>query len=106
MWLEGTREQVCRSRATSLTCQAVKGEVMAYGVSKASSERAAWSFMEQEKPHFTLATILPTAIAGPSPLVLDKAGLMRGSPGILGKPLLDPSFDLTQPARGRSRCSL
>lgn len=89
--------------SASLTGEAVKGECMAYGVSKASSERAAWSFVEKEKPQFTLTTILPTAIAGPSATqVLDKTGIMRGSPGIVGRPLLDPSYDLTQPVRGQS----
>jgi hypothetical protein len=33
--------------------------------SKAFAEKAAWEFVEKEKPSFTLATILPTLVFGP-----------------------------------------
>lgn len=36
-----------------------------YRASKALAERAAWSFMEQEKPGFSLATICPPYVFGP-----------------------------------------
>ncbi|CAN9115413.1 unnamed protein product [Alternaria alternata] len=37
-----------------------------YGAAKAMSEKAAWKYMQDEKPHFTFNTILPNANFGPS----------------------------------------
>ncbi|CAN9194470.1 unnamed protein product [Alternaria alternata] len=44
-----------------------------YGAAKAMSEKAAWKYMQEEKPHFTFNTILPNANFGPS-LVYEKQG--------------------------------
>ncbi|WFD22030.1 hypothetical protein MEQU1_000692 [Malassezia equina] len=40
--------------------------LFAYCASKALAEKAAWDFMEKEKPSFTLATINPPMVYGPS----------------------------------------
>ncbi|BGP40012.1 hypothetical protein JCM10450v2_003992 [Rhodotorula kratochvilovae] len=39
---------------------------MVYLMSKTFAERAAWDFFEKEKPHFTMATIVPPIILGPA----------------------------------------
>jgi nucleoside-diphosphate-sugar epimerase len=39
--------------------------VAAYLVSKTIAEKAAWDFIEQEKPNFTLATLTPPMVYGP-----------------------------------------
>ncbi|KAF7674370.1 hypothetical protein GT037_007130 [Alternaria burnsii] len=44
-----------------------------YGAAKAMPEKAAWKSMQDEKPHFTFNTILPTTNFGPS-LVYEKQG--------------------------------
>lgn len=36
-----------------------------YRASKTYAERAAWDFIEQEKPNFTLATLCPPLVLGP-----------------------------------------
>ena len=38
----------------------------AYRASKTFSERAAWQFMEDEKPNFTLTTMCPPFVFGPT----------------------------------------
>jgi nucleoside-diphosphate-sugar epimerase len=43
-----------------------------YCASKTVAERAAWDFYKTHSPHFTLTTILPTYIGGPSILPLTK----------------------------------
>ena len=37
-----------------------------YYTSKKLAEKAAWDFMEKEKPHFALATVIPSLIYGPT----------------------------------------
>ena len=39
--------------------------VMAYCASKTFAERAAWDFVKQSKPNFTLSTVLPSYVFGP-----------------------------------------
>lgn len=39
---------------------------IAYRVGKTFAEKAAWNFVEQEKPNFQVATILPTLVLGPT----------------------------------------
>lgn len=41
--------------------QALKKEWSPYQASKTFAERAAWDFMEKEKPNFTLSTVTGTA---------------------------------------------
>jgi nucleoside-diphosphate-sugar epimerase len=41
------------------------GPVAGYLTSKALAERAAWDFVANEKPHFTLATVCPPMVYGP-----------------------------------------
>lgn len=40
--------------------------IVVYGVSKVCAERAAWEFIEKEKPSFTLATLCEPLVFGPS----------------------------------------
>ncbi|KAG9193974.1 hypothetical protein G6011_04009 [Alternaria panax] len=44
-----------------------------YGAAKALSEKAAWKYIQEEKPQFTFNTVLPNANFGPS-LVYEKQG--------------------------------
>jgi nucleoside-diphosphate-sugar epimerase len=46
---------------------------LVYAAAKAQAEQAAWKYMEEEKPHFTLNTVLPSCNMGPS-LVYEKQG--------------------------------
>jgi nucleoside-diphosphate-sugar epimerase len=39
--------------------------MMGYRASKTFAEKAAWEFIEKEKPNFTLATINPPMVFGP-----------------------------------------
>ncbi|KAJ5609182.1 ketoreductase [Penicillium herquei] len=45
--------------------EGIKDRGKTYRASKALAERAAWSFMEEEKPRFSLATICPPYVFGP-----------------------------------------
>jgi nucleoside-diphosphate-sugar epimerase len=45
--------------------QAVENPANGYRASKTFAERAAWDFLEKEKPNFTLATICPPLVLGP-----------------------------------------
>jgi len=45
--------------------QAVENPANGYRASKTFAERAAWDFIEQEKPNFTLATMCPPLVLGP-----------------------------------------
>lgn len=45
--------------------EAVQNPANAYRASKTFAERAAWEFVEREKPHFDLATINPPLVLGP-----------------------------------------
>ncbi|KAL8279315.1 hypothetical protein RQP46_008352 [Phenoliferia psychrophenolica] len=74
--------------------------MLAYSGSKVLSEKAAWEFMEREKPHFTLTTILPTWILGASHEPgLKRIGDLRSSPGMTAQSILDvPEIPLTSSA--------
>ncbi|KAK5169815.1 Glycine-rich RNA-binding protein 2, mitochondrial [Saxophila tyrrhenica] len=52
-WNPVTQEQAKQDAATG------------YRASKTFAERAAWDFVEQEKPNFTLATLCPPLVLGP-----------------------------------------
>jgi len=45
--------------------QAVENPANGYRASKTFAERAAWDFVEKEKPNFTLATMCPPLVLGP-----------------------------------------
>lgn len=45
--------------------QASEGANIAYRVGKTFAEKAAWDFVEHEKPKFQVVTILPTLVLGP-----------------------------------------
>ncbi|KAL2066206.1 hypothetical protein VTL71DRAFT_2277 [Oculimacula yallundae] len=45
--------------------QAVKDPSTGYRASKTLAEKAAWEFVEKEKPNFTLATMCPPLVLGP-----------------------------------------
>lgn len=45
--------------------QAPENPANGYRASKTFAERAAWDFIEQEKPNFTLATMCPPLVLGP-----------------------------------------
>lgn len=46
--------------------QALESANTAYRVGKTFAEKAAWDFVEKEKPNFQVATILPTLVLGPT----------------------------------------
>lgn len=46
---------------------------LVYSAAKAQAEQAAWKYVQEEKPHFTLNIILPSCNMGPS-LVFEKQG--------------------------------
>ncbi|KAG7700948.1 hypothetical protein KL912_004572 [Ogataea haglerorum] len=48
-----------------LEWEQVNNEVLAYCASKKYAEKAAWEFVEQEKPNFKLSTICPPYVFGP-----------------------------------------
>ncbi|KAK4703920.1 hypothetical protein P7C70_g2296, partial [Phenoliferia sp. Uapishka_3] len=64
--------------------------LLAYSGSKVLAEKAAWDFMAREKPSFTLTTILPTWVLGPSqqPGVKSISDL-QSSAGMTAKVLID-----------------
>jgi nucleoside-diphosphate-sugar epimerase len=45
--------------------QATENPMMGYRASKTFAEKAAWEFLEKEKPNFTLSTINPPMVFGP-----------------------------------------
>ena len=45
--------------------EAVKNSANGYRASKTFAERAAWDFLEQEKPDFTISTMCPPLVLGP-----------------------------------------
>ena len=45
--------------------QAVENPANGYRASKTFAERAAWDFLEKEKPNFTIATMCPPLVLGP-----------------------------------------
>ncbi|CCE78191.1 Piso0_000808 [Millerozyma farinosa CBS 7064] len=49
--------------------QAVKDPLSGYIASKAFAEKAAWEFLEKEKPQFVLSTVNPTLVLGPQAFI-------------------------------------
>ncbi|PQE21534.1 hypothetical protein CJF31_00011122 [Rutstroemia sp. NJR-2017a BVV2] len=45
--------------------EALSNPTIGYFASKAFAEKAAWNYVEENKPNFTLTTILPTLVFGP-----------------------------------------
>ncbi len=45
--------------------QAENSPVHGYRASKTFAEKAAWKFLEEERPNFTLSTICPPLVLGP-----------------------------------------
>jgi nucleoside-diphosphate-sugar epimerase len=45
--------------------EAEENPISAYRASKTFAEKAAWEFLEKEKPGFTIATINPPMVFGP-----------------------------------------
>lgn len=45
--------------------EAVQNAMLGYRASKTFAERAAWEFVEKEKPNFTLSTLCPPLVLGP-----------------------------------------
>jgi nucleoside-diphosphate-sugar epimerase len=64
---------------------------LVYGAAKAQAEKAAWKYVEEEKPHYTLNTILPSCNFGPS-LVYEKQG--HPSTGGWAKALYDGDLSM------------
>ncbi|PWY64803.1 flavonol reductase [Aspergillus eucalypticola CBS 122712] len=64
LWPEHTYTEADWNPETYENARTADG-VSAYCASKAFAEKAAWDFMEKEKPHFSLATICPPMIYGP-----------------------------------------
>jgi nucleoside-diphosphate-sugar epimerase len=64
-------DQTWEEATTSTNPQAV------YRASKKFAEKAAWDFMEQEKPGFTLTTLCPPMIYGPAVSLLSLEKLYR-----------------------------
>lgn len=61
-------------------------QFIVYAASKAQAEKAAWKYVQEEKPHYALNTILPNCNFGPS-LVYEKQG--HASTGAWPKALYD-----------------
>lgn len=51
--------------------QATENPMMGYRASKTFAEKAAWEFLEKEKPNFTISTINPPMVFGPIKHALD-----------------------------------
>jgi nucleoside-diphosphate-sugar epimerase len=62
-----------------------------YAAAKAQAEKAAWKYVQEQKPHYTLNTILPNCNFGPS-LVYEKQG--HPSTGGWAKALYDGDLSL------------
>lgn len=63
---------------------------LVYSGSKALAEKAAWDFMAQHTPSFTLTTILPTFILGPSREAgLSNLSQLRSSTGMFWRSVVD-----------------
>ncbi|KAG9025008.1 methylglyoxal reductase (NADPH-dependent) gre2 [Tulasnella sp. UAMH 9824] len=45
--------------------QALSHPIMAYVAGKVGAERAAWDFVKEKKPHFTITTLCPPRVFGP-----------------------------------------
>lgn len=60
---------------------------LAYGASKTFAERAAWEFVEQKKPQFTLTVVNPVYVFGPQAFDEDARGTLNFSAGIVEKVL-------------------
>jgi len=53
---------------------------VAYSASKKLAEKAAWDFLEQEKPHFDIVTILPPFLYGPFAHPIESKDQISGTP--------------------------
>ncbi|KAK1446599.1 ketoreductase [Colletotrichum cuscutae] len=62
--------------------------MMAYVASKVFAERAAWNFVETEKPSFTLSTICPPMIYGPVKLPVKSLSTINTSNQLLAEVIL------------------
>lgn len=51
--------------------EATENPMMGYRASKTFAEKAAWEFLEKEKPNFTISTINPPMVFGPIVHALD-----------------------------------
>jgi nucleoside-diphosphate-sugar epimerase len=59
--------------------EATENPMMGYRASKTFAEKAAWEFLEKEKPNFTLSTINPPMVFGPIIHALDSLENMNTS---------------------------
>jgi len=62
--------------------------LLAYSISKALAEKAAWEFYKNEKPSFTFSTILPTSVYGPPENPLTPPNPIPGTNSFIVKNLL------------------
>ncbi|GJN88542.1 hypothetical protein Rhopal_001508-T1 [Rhodotorula paludigena] len=70
---------------------------LVYAASKALAERAAWDFVEREKPNFTFATIAPSIVQGHNPVPGAKSvAELRSTSHLMYKALWDKE-QLPQP---------
>jgi nucleoside-diphosphate-sugar epimerase len=67
----------------------------AYSVSKTIAEKAAWDFVEKEKPTFKLTAINPSFVYGPAVAPLDPNSPFNGTNAFVSSLLLDPKYDYT-----------
>lgn len=78
---EGT---VNESTWTDITYkEAVQNNASGYAGSKTFAERAAWEFIEKEKPKFSLTTINPVYVIGPQAFDANAKGQLNFSAGIV-----------------------
>ncbi|KAI5474498.1 ketoreductase [Pseudohyphozyma bogoriensis] len=70
--------------------------ILAYVASKTLAEKAAWDFMNAEKPRFTLSTICPSVILGPALQPLASLSELNQSAksiwGLVDAPAVPPTF--------------
>lgn len=65
LWPEHTYTEADWSPLTTIDA-ALKDQATGYRGSKAMAEKTAWEFLEKEKPNFTIATMNPPLVFGPT----------------------------------------
>ncbi|SGZ47103.1 CIC11C00000001820 [Sungouiella intermedia] len=63
--------------------EAMRSSTQAYGGSKTFAERAAWKYVKQNRPQFTLTVVNPVYVFGPQKFDEDARGRLKNSAGII-----------------------
>ncbi|RFU28711.1 hypothetical protein B7463_g7601, partial [Scytalidium lignicola] len=81
LWPEHTYTEQDWNPATYEEAKAADG-AFAYCASKALAEKAAWNFVAERKPNFTLSTICPPIVYGPNHHYIDDLSRLNESSGM------------------------